>query len=142
MKEKEKPEDRLPVLPLPVVESEATRVILSYRQNLLNDRPSEKTLLNNASEIKDILFKQTFAPNDEVTKDSRHWTTVGLTSFDDEFDPQLTERWLRLEEEAYESINITPVSPYFRPHVPCLSSKTNNSVKPLCVVKGEFYKRC
>ena len=121
--------NRLPVLPLPMVDQDLTRVIPCYHHSNLKGKHPE---------TKENFFNQTFGVNDEVAKNN-NWTSVGLTSFEDKFDPKLARRWIQLEEEAYESVNITPLPPFFRPHIPCLSSKTDNSTRPLCVVRGMFY---
>lgn len=135
IRQKEKVQmNRLPVLPLPVVDQDLTRVIPCYQHSNVKGRHPERTVVNSALETKDNFFNQTFGVNDEIAKNNK-WTSVGHASFEDKFDPKLAQRWIQLEEEAYESVNITPLPPLFRPHIPCLSSKTDNSTRPLCVVR-------
>lgn len=139
IRQKEKVQmNRLPVLPLPMVDQDLTRVIPCYQHSNLKGKHPERTVVNSALETKDNFFNQTFGVNDEMAKNN-NWTSVGLACFEDKFDPKLARRWTQLEEEAYESVNITPLPPFFRPHIPCLSSKTDNSTRPLCVVRGMLY---
>ena len=139
LRQKEKVQmDKLPVLPLPIIDQDLTRVIPCYQNSNLPGKNPEKTMVNSALETKDNFFNQTFGANDELAKNN-HWTSVGCTSFEDTFDFKLSRRWIQLEEEAYESVNIMPLPPFFRPHIPCLSSKTDNSTRPLCVVRGMCY---
>lgn len=138
MKQKDKSQvDRLPVLPLPIIDQDLTRVIPCYEHSTLQSKHPERKLKNSAHEPKDNFFNQTFSANDELAKHT-NWTSVGLASFEDKFDPKLSRQWIQLEEESYESVNVTPLPPFFRPHMPCLSSKTDNSTRPLCVVKGVY----
>ena len=129
--------DKLPILPLPLIDQDSTRVIPCYQHSTLPGEHSENTMVNSALETKDNFFNQTFSGNDETAKNN-HWTSIGCASFGDKFDPKLAEHWIQLEEEAYESVNITPLPPFFRPHIACLSSKTDNSTRPLCVVRGMY----
>lgn len=129
--------NRLPVLPLPMVDQDLTRVIPCYQLSNLKGTHPESKVVNSELETKDNFFNQTFGVNDEIAKNN-NWTSVGNASFEDTFDPKLAQRWIQLEEEAYENVNITPLPPLFRPHIPCLSSKTDNSTRPLCVVRGMF----
>ena len=139
IKQKEKSQvNKLPVLPLPLIDQDSTRVIPCYRHISLQGKHPERTLVNSALEAKDNFFNQTFSTNDEIVKNN-NWTSVGQTSFDDKFNHALAQRWIQLQEEAYESVNITPLPPSFRSHTPCLSSKTDNSARPLCVVNGVYY---
>jgi hypothetical protein len=62
---------------------------------------------------------------------------IGQASFEEKYDMNLEKRWKDMEEELYESVNITPIPPSFRTHVHCLSSRTNNSIRPLCVINGK-----
>ena len=141
MKQKDKSQvDKLPVLPLPMIEQDLTRVIPCYRHSMLQGKHQEKRLMNSTHETKDNFFNQTFSVNNEIGKNS-NWTSVGLTSFEDKFDPKISRQWIQLEEETYESVNVTPLPPFFRLHMPCLSVKTNNSTRPLCVVRGA-YRTC
>ncbi|KAL9976241.1 hypothetical protein ACROYT_G013513 [Oculina patagonica] len=134
IREKEKTQmDKLPILPLPMIDQDLTRVIPCYQHSNFQGKHSERTMVNSTLESKDNFFNQTFGANDEMAKNS-HWTSVGRISFEDKIDPKLARRWIQLEEEAYESVNITPLPPFFRPHIPCLSLKTDNSTRPLCVV--------
>lgn len=138
MKQKDKSQlDQLPVLPLPELDQDLTRVIPCYQHTMLQGKHQEKKLVNSTHETKDNFFNQTFTMNDEIAKNS-NWTSVGLPSFEDKFDPKVSRRWIQLEEETYESVNVTPLPPFFRSHVPCLSSRTNNSTRPLCVVRGVY----
>ena len=115
MKQKDRSQvDQLPVLPLPELDQDLTRVIPCYQHPMLQG-----------------------TTNDEIAKNSS-WTSVGLSSFEDKFDLKVSRRWIELEEEAYESVNVSPLPPFFRSHVPCLSSRTNNSTRPLCVVRGVY----
>ena len=138
MKQKDKSQvDQLPVLPLPELDQDLTRVIPCYQHTMLQGKHQEKKLVNSTHETKDNFFNQTFTVNDEIAKNS-NWTSVGRPSFEDKFDPKVSRRWIQLEEETYESVNVTPLPPFFRSHVPCLSSRTNNSTRPLCVVRGVY----
>ncbi|XP_048577205.1 trafficking protein particle complex subunit 8 isoform X2 [Nematostella vectensis] len=98
-------EDVLPNLPLPMLDSNATSTIRSYT-----------------------------SPSDGKDTEGRG-EVLGLTSFEERFDSSLASRWKDLEEEVYESVNVTPIPPFFRTHVSRLCSRTNNSAKPPCVVK-------
>ena len=119
--------EKLPVLPLPVLESNATRVILSYRHHLLQGVAAECTPSSDTgvsrTEDRDIKKQE---------------MVLGLYSFDQTYNPKVTTRWRNLEEDAYECANVTPLPPFFQSHVPCLSSQTNNNSKPLCYMKGKF----
>ena len=142
IRQKEKVQmNRLPALPLPTIDQDLTRVIPCYQHSNLKGAHPERTVVNSTLETKDNFFNQTFGKNDEIAKNN-NWTSVGNASFEDKFDPKLAQRWIQLEGEAYESINITPLPPLFRPHIPCLSSKTDNSTRPLCVVRGMLYHLC
>ena len=137
MKQKDKSQvDKLPVLPLPIIDQDLTRVIPCYQHAVRQGKPPEGRVINSTHETKDNFFNQTFSVNDEIAK-NHNWMSIGLASFEDKFNPKLARQWIQLEEETYESVNVTPLPPNFRPHMPCLSSKTVNSTRPLCVVKGE-----
>lgn len=135
IKVKEKAQvNKLPVLPLPLIVHDSTKVIPCYRHNSLQGKQPERTPVNSTFETKDNFFNQKFSVNDELTKNS-NWTSVGQTSFDDKFNHTLAQRWIKLQQEAYESINMTTFPPSFRCQTPCLSSKTDNRARPLGVVK-------
>ena len=127
--------NKLPVLPLPLIVHDSTKVIPCYRHNSLQGKQPERTLVNSTFETKDNFFNQKFSANDELIKNN-NWTSVGQTSFDDKFNHTLAQRWIKLQQEAYESINMTTFPPSFRCQTPCLSSKTDNRARPLGVVKG------
>ena len=139
IRQKEKSQvDKLPVLPLPIVDQDLTRVIPCYHCSNLQGKHPERTMVNSTLETKDNFFNQTLSANDEIAKNS-NWTSVGHASFEDKFDPKLARRWIQLEKEAFGRVNVSPLPPFFRPHIPCLSSKTDNSTRPLCVVRGVYY---
>lgn len=139
MKQKDKSQvDHLPVLPLPVIDQNLTRVIPCYGHGWLQGKHQNKILMNSTHETKDNFFNQTFPVKDQMARNS-NWTSVGRSLFEDKFDPKVSQHWIQLEEETYESVNVTPLPPSFRPHVPCLSSRTVNSARPLCVVRGMFW---
>ncbi|XP_031564684.1 trafficking protein particle complex subunit 8-like [Actinia tenebrosa] len=131
-KDKTKDKTRtLPYLPLPVVDSNATRAILSYNPN-----SQENTCTNsNPSTPKDQdSFGLSLFGENEHKNNPDNVILIGQASFEEKYDMELEKRWEDMEEELYESVNITPVPPFFRTHVHCLSSKTNNKMKPLCVI--------
>ena len=136
MKRKDKSQvNDLPVLPLPAIDQDSTRVIPCYQHRLPQSKHQDKKLVNSTYATKDNFFNQTFSLNNQIAKNNI-WTSVGLSSFADKFDPKVSRHWIQLEAETYESVNATPLPPSFRPHVPCLSSRTDNSSRPFCVVKG------
>lgn len=128
-KEKNKTKAKsLPYLPLPVVDSNATRTILSYRKDLVS-KPEPLTPVD----------QDPFGLFGEAeNKSSTHVTAIGLASFDQKYDMNLAQQWKDLEEEMYECVNITPVPPFFRTHTQCLSSFTKNNLKPYCVINGTY----
>lgn len=135
MKRKDKSQvNDLPVLPLPAIDQDSTRVIPCYQHSLPQSKHQDKKLVNSTYATKDNFFNQTFSLNNQIAKNNI-WTSVGLSSFADKFDPKVSRHWIQLESETYESVNATPLPPSFRPHVPCLSSRTDNSSRPFCVVK-------
>ena len=120
--------EKLPILPLPMLDSNATRVILSYRHHLMQGVAAEST------------------PSSSTGSSSReHGDTrdpgmvIGLFSFDQTYNPKVATRWRKLEEDAYECSNVTPLPPFFQSHVPCLSAETNNTAKPLCYMRGKLF---
>lgn len=137
-KDKHKAKTRtLPYLPLPVVDSNATRTILSYNQN----SQKNTTTNSNPSTPKDGLqdpFGLSLFGETETKSNPDNVILIGQASFEEKYDMELEKRWKDLEEESYESVNITPVPPSFRTHVHCLSSKTTNKIKPLCVINGRY----
>lgn len=58
-------------------------------------------------------------------------------SLDQEYDPELSAMWSRLEEQLVAAANrgIVPVG--FQPTQCCLNSQTENLRQPLAVLKGE-----
>lgn len=138
MKQKDKSQvNDLPVLPLPVIEQESTRVIPCYQNSMLQSKRQNKKLLDSSVGTTNNFFNQSFPSNNQIAKNS-NWTSVGLCSFADKFDPKVSRHWIQLEEETHESVSGALLPPSFRPHVPCLSSKTDNSSRPHCVVKGVY----
>ena len=117
----------LPILPLPVLDSNATRLILSYRHHLLQGVAAECTP-----------SADTGAGQPENRDTNEGGLVIGLFSFDQTYNPKVATRWRKLEEDAYECANVTPLPPFFQSHIPCLSSETNNSSKPLCYMKGKL----
>ena len=138
MKTKEKSQvERLSVLPLPLIEQDLTRVIPCYQHGLLQSKLRERKVMNNTHESKDNFLNQVFTAKDELEK-NHNWTFIGLASFEDNLDLKLAQHWIQLEQETFESVNITPLPPSFRPHMPYLSCKTDNTSRPLCVVRGKW----
>lgn len=135
MKPKEKSQvERLSVLPLPLIEQDLTRVIPCYQHGLLQSKLRDRKVMNNTHESKDNFLNQVFTAKDELEK-NHNWTFIGLASFEDSLDLKLAQHWIQLEQETFESVNITPLPPSFRPHMPYLSCKTDNTSRPLCVVR-------
>ena len=138
MKPKEKSQvERLSVLPLPLIEQDLTRVIPCYQHGLLQSKLRDRKVMNNTHESKDNFLNQVFTAKDELEK-NHNWTFIGLASFEDNLDLKLAQHWIQLEQETFESVNITPLPPSFRPHMPYLSCKTDNTSRPLCVVRGKW----
>ncbi|XP_015778661.1 PREDICTED: trafficking protein particle complex subunit 8-like [Acropora digitifera] len=135
MKQKDKSQvNDLPVLPLPVIQQESTRVIPCYQHSMLQSKHQNERLLDGSVGTTNNFFNQSLPLNNQIAKNS-NWTSIGLCSFADKFDPKVSRHWIQLEEETHESVSGVPLPPSFRPHVPCLSSKTDNSSRPHCVVK-------
>ena len=119
-----------------MLDSNATKVILCYRQHLLQSRPTTTGTTHDLFEPREEQLFQSAATG-SVTR-TEQCTPIGLASFRDKFNPKLAAQWQQIEEETYECVNMTPVPPFFRAHVPCLGSKTKNNAMPLCVVRGEL----
>lgn len=135
MKQKDKSQvNDLPVLPLPVIQQESTRVIPCYQHSMLHSKHQNERLLDGSVGTTNNFFNQSLPLNNQIAKNS-NWTSIGLCSFADKFDPKVSRHWIQLEEETHESVSGAPLPPSFRPHVPSLSSKTDNSSRPHCVVK-------
>ena len=138
MRPKEKSQvEGLSVLPLPLIEQDLTRVIPCYQHGLLQSKLRDRKVMNNTHESKDNFLNQVFTAKDELEK-NHNWTFIGLASFEDNLDLKLAQHWIQLEQETFESVNITPLPPSFRPHMPYLSCKTDNTSRPLCVVRGKW----
>lgn len=101
----------------------------------MNTSSVDATTPNSANQDPFGLFTE---PETKPTSQSTEVVPIGLASFDDKYDMKLAQQWKDLEEEMYECVNITPVPPFFRTHVHCLSCHTKNNLQPYCVINGEY----
>lgn len=58
-------------------------------------------------------------------------------SLDQEYDPELSAMWSRLEEQVVAAANRGVVPIGFQPTQCCLNSQTDNLRQPLAVLEGE-----
>eukprot|EP00795_Rhopilema_esculentum_P001366 gene1366-15771_t len=114
-----KKSETLPVLPLPKIDGQATRVILSAE-----------------SAGSDISCDTPTLENPAVDQNRTRTVVAGHYSFRRNYNKNYIQRWSNAEKQAIEKITGSSRYPW-RPAIPFLSNATDNSYRPACIV-GEI----
>ena len=114
---KELTED-IPDLPLPKIDGQSTRVILSTETPVSEQQCDTPTIENPAIDL------------------NRTRTIIaGQYSFRRNYNKNYIQRWSGAEKRVVEKITGSSRYPW-RPSIPCLSNATDNSYQPSCMVGG------
>eukprot|EP00794_Sanderia_malayensis_P018865 gene18865-20765_t len=113
-------DNEMPVLPLPMIDGQLTRVILtaeSPNSNQLCDTPTFESPALDLNRTRTIV--------------------AGQCSFRRNYNKNYVKKWSEAEKNVVEKI--TGTTPYpWRPNIPCLSNGTDNSYHPKCIVGETF----
>ena len=110
----------LPVLPLPKIDGQATRVILSA-ESVGSDISCDTPTLENPA----------------VDQNRTRTVVAGHYSFRRNYNKNYIQRWSNAEKQAVEKITGSSRYPW-RPAIPFLSNATDNSYRPACIVGGWY----
>ena len=110
----------IPTLPLPAIDGQASRVILSSN-NLTNDQLCDTPTIE--SPAIDINRTRTIV--------------AGQYSLRKNYTKTYFQRWSHAEKRTVEEITGSSKYPW-RPSIPFLSNATDNSYQPICIVGGNL----
>lgn len=126
--ERKEPEDGsketdvdVPTLPLPRIDGQSTRVILSS-SNVSNDQSCDTPTIENPA----------------IDINRTRTIIAGQYSFRRNYNKNYFQRWSNAEKRIVEEITGSSRYPW-RPNIPFLSSATDNSYRPICIVGGKLY---
>ena len=118
-KQSEKGKD-IPTLPLPRIDAQSSRVILSSNY-LANDQTCDTPTIENPA----------------IDINRTRTIVAGQYTFRRNYNKSYFQRWSNVEKRTVETITGSSVYPW-RPNVPFLSNATDNSYQPICIVGGNF----